>query len=31
MGLTCVLKENYNYAQKENLEVKLIFIETIVQ
>jgi hypothetical protein len=25
-GLTCVLKENYKYAQKQNLEVKQIFV-----
>ncbi len=24
--LTCVLKENYKYAQKQNLEVKQIFV-----
>jgi hypothetical protein len=24
-GLTCVLKDNYKYAQKQNLEVKQIF------
>ena len=27
-GLTCVLKENYKYAQKQNLEVKQIFVRT---
>jgi hypothetical protein len=25
-GLICVLKENYKYAQKQNLEVKQIFV-----
>ncbi len=25
-GLTCVLKENYKYAQKQNLEVKQILV-----
>jgi hypothetical protein len=25
-GLTCVLIENYNYAQKQNLELKQIFV-----
>jgi hypothetical protein len=25
-GLTCVLKENNKYAQKQNLEVKQIFV-----
>jgi hypothetical protein len=30
-GLTCVLKENYKYAQKQNLEVKQIFVETLIQ
>jgi hypothetical protein len=25
-GLTCVPKDNYKYAQKQNLEVKLIFL-----
>ncbi len=27
-GLTCILKENYKYAQKQNLEVKQIFVGT---
>jgi hypothetical protein len=27
-GLTCVLKENYKYVQKQNLEVKQMFIQT---
>jgi hypothetical protein len=26
IGLTCVLKEIYKYAQKQNLEVKQIFV-----
>ncbi len=25
-GLICVQKENYKYAQRQNLEVKLIFV-----
>jgi hypothetical protein len=27
-GLTCVQKEKYVYAQKQNVEVKLNFVET---
>ncbi len=27
-GLTCVLKENYKYAQKQNLELKKLLFKT---
>ncbi len=27
-GLTCVLKENYKYAQKQNLEKKKLLFKT---
>jgi hypothetical protein len=27
-GLTCVLQENYKYAQKQNIEVKQVFFRT---
>ncbi len=30
-GLTCVLKENYTYVQKKNLEVKQFFIYNLIQ